>query len=429
MVTLADLSVNLFEKELPSFDEIKTLWREVNLSESNRIGFREEAEKQQDALAKGIALLLCNEPAEAVALLKKGKACIQKNMALGYALRKLGDTDEAVKAFDAAAKQSDGVTAALEKCETYRLGNDLKECEKELAGCSNFENVSAEYHYQKGKLQDCLGNYEEAMNQYELAVDLDHGHAKALFSLAYSFDLRGDEQEAVHYYKELVQVEPAHVNGLLNLAVLYEDMGEYDKALKCVTGVLKSHPNHAKAILFEKDILSSSVMVYDEEKEKRQNRQNKILEIPISDFELSVRSRNCLKKMNIHTVGDLLRTSEAELLSYKNFGETSLQEIKQILEIKEMRLGMALEDKDPTQNIDPEIASQADPEILNKTMDDMGLSVRARRALDRLGVKTVLELISKTEAELLGCKNFGVTSLNEIKERLEGLGLSLRRIE
>jgi len=429
MVSLVDAPVNLFEKELPSFDDIKSLWRYVNSSEANRIEFRATAEKQKDALTKGIALLLCNEPTEAVKLLEKGKSCLQKDMALGCALRKLGETDKAIKAFDAAAKQSDGPMAALEKCETYRLAGDLKACEKELAGCGNFENVSAEYHYQKGKLQDYLGNYEEAMNEYELAVDLDHGHVRSLFALAYSFDLRGDEQEAAHYYMELVQVAPAHVNGLLNLAVLCEDMAEYDKALHCVQSVLKSHPNHAKARLFEKDILSASMMVYDEEKEQRQNRQNKILEIPISDFELSVRSRNCLKKMNISTVGDLLRTSESELLSYKNFGETSLQEIKQILELKEVRLGMALEDKDIPTPIDPEIASQAGPEILNKTMDEMGLSVRARRALDRLGVKTVLELISKTEAELLGCKNFGVTSLNEIKERLESLGLSLRRLE
>ena len=308
------------------------------------------------------------------------------------------------------------------------MAGDLKACEEELAGCSNFENISAEYHYQKGMLQDRLSNYEEAMNNYELAVDLDHTHTKALFALAYSFDLRGDETEASHYYKELVQIVPAHVNGLLNLAVLYEDVGEYDKALSCVKSVLKSHPNHVKARLFEKDIISASVMVYDEEKENRQNRQNKILEIPISDFELSVRSRNCLKKMNIHTVGDLLRTSEVELLSYKNFGETSLQEIKDILNLKDMRLGMAVEDKD-AQTVDPELSSQASPEILNSMIDEMGLSVRARRALGRLGVKTVLELISKTEAELLGCKNFGVTSLNEIKERLEALGLSLRTLE
>ena len=133
--------------------------------------------------------------------------------------------------------------------------------------------------------------------------------------------------------------------------------------------------------------------------------------------------------MNILSLGDLLRTTEAELLSYKNFGETSLLEIKKVLDYKSLRLGMALEDKNAAKPIDPEIASQASPEILNQTMDDLNLSVRAHRALDRLGVKSILELINKTEAELLGCKNFGVTSLNEIKERLEGLGLSLRKLE
>ncbi|OQY05702.1 MAG: hypothetical protein B6I25_05185 [Planctomycetales bacterium 4572_13] len=430
MVSLADAPVNLFEKELPSFDEIKTLWRYVHSSEANQIEFRAETAKQKDTPAKGIALLLCGEPAEAVKLLEKGPDCSQKQMALGYALRKLGETDKAVKAFDAAARQSDGPAATMEKCETYRLAGHLEACEKELAACGNFENVSAEYHYQKGKLQDCLAHYEPAMNEYEFAIDLDHTHVKALFALAYSFDLRGDETEAAHYYKELVQIAPAHVNGLLNLAVLYENVGAYDEAACCAESVLKSHPNHAKAQLFAKDIASARVMVHDEEKEKRQSRQNKILEIPISDFELSVRSRNCLKKMNIHTVGDLLRTSESELLAYKNFGETSLQEIKEILEIKEMRLGMAIDDdKDAAGTIDPEIASKASPEILNKTMGELGLSVRARRALERLGVKTVLELISKTEAELLGCKNFGVTSLNEIKESLEGLGLGLRTLE
>ncbi|MHC5164710.1 MAG: tetratricopeptide repeat protein [Planctomycetota bacterium] len=429
MVSLADAPVNLFEKELPGFDEIKRLWRYVNSSESNRIEFRQSAEGQKDALVKGIALLLCGVPTEAAGLLEKGKDCVQKQMALGYAFRQLGKFEASIQSFDAAAKLSDGIDVALEKCETYRLAGNFEACEKELASCRNFENVSAEYHYQKGCVQDRVGNYEEAMNQYELAIDLDHSHTKALFALAFSFDLRGDEQEATHYYKELVQVAPAHVNGLLNLAVLYEDSGEYDRALNCVESVLNSHPNHTKAQLFKKDIISARVMIYDEEKEKRRDHHNKILEIPISDFELSVRSRNCLKKMNIHTLGDLLRTSESELLSYKNFGETSLQEIKQILEMKDMRLGMALEDKNAVKPIDPEIANQASPEILNQSIGEMGLSVRARRALDRLGVKTVLELISKTEAELLGCKNFGVTSLNEIKECLEGLGLSLRKLE
>src|SRR5271166_2622684 len=45
-----------------------------------------------------------------------------------------------------------------------------------------------------------------------------------------------------------------------------------------------------------------------------------LLEIPVTDFQLSVRSRNCLRKMNIRTLGDLTRTTEAALLASKNFG-------------------------------------------------------------------------------------------------------------
>lgn len=429
MVTLSDAPVNLFSKDLPSFEDIKKLWKYVNSSERNRISFCEQAEKQTDSLVQGIALLLSGKSSQAIEKLNRGKECLQKHMALGYAFRKSGNYASALEAFDKTGGQAEGLTISIEKAETYRMAGDLAKCAKELKNCSNFENVSSEYHYQMGRLLDAQGDYEKAISQYEHAVDLDGENIRALFQLAYSLDLRGDDEAALYYYRELAQVEPAHVNGLLNLAVIYEDLSEYDKALACVESVLESHPNHAKAELFRKDLSSARVMVYDEEKEKRRDRQNKILEVPISDFELSVRSRNCLKKMNIITLGDLLKTTEAELLSYKNFGETSLQEIKKILDSKGLRLGMALEEKGAVKTMDPEIASQASPEILHKTVDDLELSVRARRALERLGVKSVLELINKTEAELLGCKNFGITSLNEIKERLGNFGLSLRTLE
>lgn len=429
MVSLADAPVNLFGDKLPSFDEIKTLWHYVNSGEATRNAFREQAAAHGDALASGIGLLLCGETAAAIEKISSGSNCPQKQMALGYACRLAGDFDAAIAAFDAAAKTADGPVVLLEKCETYRAAGRLDEAQKALDACSNFADVSAEYHYQLGKLLDAQGEYDAAMDNYEKALELDESHARATFQLAYSYDLRGDEEEAAHYYREVVKQVPVHINALLNLAVLYEDTGKYEKAEACIRSVLASHPNHAKARLFQKDIRSSKVMIYDEEHEKRRTRQHKTLEIPISDFELSVRSRNCLKKMNIITLGDLLKTTEAELLSYKNFGETSLFEIKKILDIKGLRLGMALEDQGAAKPIDPEIASQASPEILEKTIGDLELSVRARRALDRLGVKTILELISKTEAELLGCKNFGVTSLNEIKERLTDMGLSLRKLE
>ena len=66
---------------------------------------------------------------------------------------------------------------------------------------------------------------------------------------------------------------------------------------------------------------------------------------------------------------------------------------------------------------------------LPRTVEDLQLSVRSKRALIKLGVRTLAELAAKTEAELLGCKNFGVTSLNEIKERMAVYGVSLRTLD
>ena len=63
------------------------------------------------------------------------------------------------------------------------------------------------------------------------------------------------------------------------------------------------------------------------------------LALPISDLDLSVRASNCLEAENIKTIGDLVRLSETGLLSLKNFGKTSLREIK----MKLTNVGLNLE--------------------------------------------------------------------------------------
>lgn len=431
MVSIAESEVDLFGAKVPNCEQISKLKVFVNSSEANRTAFAEELSKQSDHLRSGIGFFILGDNEEALKHLDHSGDCKEKYMYLGYAYEQLKKYDDAISSFDKAGKhKAEGLMVALAKVSAFRKAGNIEAAIEELKGCSNFKNVSAEYHYQAGRLDDIQGFYEQAIGNYKTVLDLDSGHVKALFQLAYACDLRGDEETAINYYKQIVRFLPVHINTLLNLAVLYEDRGEYDNASKCVEAVLKAHPNHKKAILFQKDIESSKVMIYDEEKEKLQDRQNKILEIPISDFELSVRSRNCLKKMKIYTLGDLLNITEAELLSYKNFGETSLMEIKKILEPKNLRLGMALEEKSAGASAaDVSNLEGISEEILNKSVEDLELSVRARRALTKLGIKNISELITKTEAELLGCKNFGVTSLNEIKERLVGYGLSLRKLE
>jgi DNA-directed RNA polymerase subunit alpha len=75
------------------------------------------------------------------------------------------------------------------------------------------------------------------------------------------------------------------------------------------------------------------------------------------------------------------------------------------------------------------VAGNVAESVLNKNVQELEFSVRSRKALQRLGVATVGELATRTEAELLGVKNFGQTSLVEIKQRLQELGLGLRKLD
>ncbi len=69
-------------------------------------------------------------------------------------------------------------------------------------------------------------------------------------------------------------------------------------------------------------------------------RMSEMLGKPIEELDLSVRSANCLKNANIRTLGDLVQRSEREMLSTKNFGRKSLDEIKDVLQSLGLSFGM-----------------------------------------------------------------------------------------
>ena len=167
-------------------------------------------------------------------------------------------------------------------------------------------------------------------------------------------------------------------------------------------------------------------MYYDEDAQKKRDRMSQVLNIPVTDFELSVRSRNCLQKMGVMTLGDLCACTEQELLSSKNFGETSLIEIKEMLASKGLRLGMLATQKHAAEVLDAQLLTPDEQALLARPVSDLALSVRARKCMIRLGITTIGELVRHTGDELLECKNFGVTSLNEVREKLTAHGLKLR---
>ena len=320
---------------------------------------------------------------------------------------------------------------AISEIERACLDGRSEEAERLLDQMPAEETGTAIYHYHLGRVREAQGRYEEALDGYERALQLEPAHRGTLFRLAYLYDLRGEEDLAIDYYKQCVQQPPIYEGALVNLGVLYEDAGRYDEAIECFRRVLKVNPNHGRARLFLRDARASKTMYYDEESELRRDKRDQVLEIPVTDFELSVRSRNCLRKMNIRSLGDLIWHTEQELLSYKNFGETSLQEIKDMLASKNLYLGMAVEDRDQRSVAAAPAAPALAPPPSGRsgaagiTVADLELSARSRKALDRLGITTLGELGKVTEEKLLGCKNFGETSLNEVKQILRRYNLAL----
>ena len=73
--------------------------------------------------------------------------------------------------------------------------------------------------------------------------------------------------------------------------------------------------------------------------------RNENLNRSVEELELSVRSYNCLKNANIHTIGELVIKSEQEMLRTKNFGRKSLNEIKEILSTMGLGLGMRVDER------------------------------------------------------------------------------------
>jgi DNA-directed RNA polymerase subunit alpha len=275
------------------------------------------------------------------------------------------------------------------------------------------------------------GDRESAIEALEAAYTADPDNAEVCFRLAYELDMVGEEDEAMHLYEQAVHTPTPPLNALINLAILYEDRGDYAKAERCLRQVLGTDPNHPRAKLYIKDVCASTRMVIDDEEDKRQAKHHALLDTPVTDFDLSVRARNALRKMNVRTLGDLLRVTEAELRSFKNFGEASLEEIKTMLAQRGLRLGQAVDQQHTAakEKIYEQLGEDGDADELNKTVNELELSVRARKALSLLNIHTIGDLCAHTEAELMGVKNFGMTSLLEIKEKLNERGMSLRKLD
>jgi DNA-directed RNA polymerase subunit alpha len=342
----------------------------------------------------------------------------------------LGQQDyaEAAEAFEEAGKQGyDPIQSKLSKAGAIRLSGKIEEAERLLRESAREAATRAEYSYQMGCIRADHGDIFGAIEYFERTVDMDPHHTAALFRLANEMNLLGNDDDAIRLYEQALSRPPFYVGALINLGLLYEDKERYPAAAFCFSRVLQFYPNHERAQLYLKDIQAAGNMYYDEDAVRHQRELEQVMRIPIGDFELSARSRNCLERAGIESLGDLTAISEHDLLSSKNFGETSLREIRDILKTRGLSIGQFASRSPMAAPIfAPETVSPQEQAVLEAPVGDLNLSVRARKCLSRLGLVSIGELVSKTADELLSVRNFGVTSLNEVRAKLTEMGLRLR---
>ena len=242
---------------------------------------------------------------------------------LGRAYTHQHEYDDALKAFDKAEKSGYAAQQVqLQRAGVLRQQGATGEVKTILGKIRDMAAHNAEYHYQEGALAEAEGDKSRCTKSYERAVELDPAHAGALFRLGYLNDSAGNDNEAMTYYEKCLRHPPVGKGVLCNLGVLYEDHGYFDKAVDCFRRLAKSDPRDEQAKLFLKDAEASQSMHYSPEDETMSMAHRQILEVPITDFELSVRSRNCLKRMNIRTLGDLTRVTRiVKLLGMVNCTE------------------------------------------------------------------------------------------------------------
>jgi hypothetical protein len=146
------------------------------------------------------------------------------------------------------------------------------------------------------------------------------------------------------------------------------------------------------------------------------DRNDPSLNSPISDFSLSVRGRKALDSMGIRTLGDLTSITAEQLLAIKGVGETTLNEIRDMLASKELKLADFWDVSGPRSDREA---------VLLRPIADLKLSLRARKAMISLGMNTLGELVQCTPSDLLEIRNFGERTLSEVREKLASIGLRL----
>ncbi|AEF86850.1 DNA-directed RNA polymerase, alpha subunit [Treponema primitia ZAS-2] len=183
---------------------------------------------------------------------------------------------------------------------------------------------------------------DDARLEFEVQIDLGRGYIPSEVNERYVEVIGTIPMDAIFSPVKKVKfaVEPTRVG----------QRSDYDKLVIEVwtDGTIKPDDALAEAAKIAKDHFSVFInfdennLGTDDDLDEDDERIRQILNTPVEELELSVRSSNCLKNANIKTIGELTRKTEDDIAKTRNFGKKSLQEIKE--KLKEWNLSFGITD-------------------------------------------------------------------------------------
>ena len=154
--------------------------------------------------------------------------------------------------------------------------------------------------------------------------------------------------------------------------------------------------------------------------------KEKVLSMKVEELDFSSRTENALRRAGINTVEEIISFTEDDIIKIRNIGETGFTEI-----LKKLRgLGLAFRKREIyTMGMLVERPEVKGEKVLEMTVEELELSVRTFNCLKRVGINTVDELLDLTEDDLMHVKNLGKKGFEEVIQKLNALGLSLKEEE
>ncbi len=190
------------------------------------------------------------------------------------------------------------------------------------------------------KDQKILTMTDKAHIDMEIQVDLGRGYIPAELNEKYieevgtiAVDAAFSPIKRVKYFTENTRVGQRSDYDKLIIEIITTGAVSPEDALAEAAKIAKDH--FTIFINFDEESIDG-----DDEVDEEEERVRSILNTPVEELELSVRSSNCLKNANIRTIGDLTKKTEEEIAKTRNFGKKSLNEIKEKLKEWNLSLGM-----------------------------------------------------------------------------------------